>query len=555
MADPTSEPKSEAKPAAEAAKALLLQGLFHHQQGQLDQAMERYTDVLRADPHNAEALYYVAVVACQGGQYQQGVDLARRALSFGPPTARLHNLIGQALDRLGQPLEAMKNFDQAIALDPALAAAHGNRANILVDAGMRDEALKSFDRAIALNPNSGPDLINRGALLEELGRPEEALASYDQAIACDPNVPEVHANRASLLKDLGLMDLGRGEQTSARFDEAAASYNRAIKIDRSLSEAYLGRGLLNLMRGNWEQGFADYEYRSEVGRPGYQPLPGPRWDGKPLNGERLVLVAEQGLGDTIQFARFAPLLAARGYDVTLLVRKAMAPLLSTLQGVTIATDAADVTKDPRPLRWLPLLSAPGVLGITPETLPREVPYLTADAKRVQGWAGRLGKSSFKIGINWAPGHADKTQTSRRDIPLANFASLAALPGVELVSLQKGAPASEIAQVAFGDKIRTIDADMNADADFFLDTAAVMTNLDLIVGCDTSVVHLAGALARPVFTVVPVISDWRWMLQRDTTVWYPTMRLFRQDATRQWAPLFERMAAELRQILAAGPTRH
>src|SRR5665647_2989682 len=322
--DPTTEPKTVSETAAEAAKALLLQGLFHHQQGQIELAMERYTDVLRADPENAEALYYVAVVACQGGQYQQGVELARRALSFGPPTARLYNVLGQALDRLGQPLEAIKNFDQAIALDPTLAVAHGNRANILVDAGMRDEA--------------------------------------------------------------------------------AASYNRAIKIDRGLSEAYLGRGLLNLMRGNWEQGFADYEYRSEVGRPGYQPLPGPRWDGKPLNGERLVLVAEQGLGDTIQFARFASVLAARGYDVTLLVRKAMAPLLSTLQGVTIATDAADVTKDPRPLRWLPLLSVPGVLGITPDTLPRDVPYLTAEPARVQDWAARLGKGSFTVSYTHLRAH-------------------------------------------------------------------------------------------------------------------------------------------------------
>ena len=545
--DPTTEPPT--------TKALLLQGLFHHQQGQIELAMERYTDVLRADPENAEALYYVAVVACQGGQYQQGVDLARRALSLGPPAARLYNLLGQALDRLGDKTEAMKNLDKAIALDPNMAVAHGNRANILADAGMPEEALKSYDRAIALNPKAAPDLVNRGALLEVLGLPEDALKDYDAAIACDPNVAEVHANRASVLKDLGLLDLGRGLQESAHFDEAATAYNRAIKLNRSLGEAYLGRGQLHLMRGNWQAGFADYEYRSEVGRPGYQPLPGPRWDGTKRDGERVVLVAEQGLGDTIQFCRFASMLAARGFDVTLLVRKAMAPLLSTLQGVTIATDAAEVTSDKRPLRWLPLLSVPGVLGITPETLPREVPYLTADPKRVQDWAQRLGNASFKIGINWAPGHADKTHISRRDIALTNFAPLAALPGVELVSLQKGAPVEEIAQVAFRDKIRIIDADMDANADFFLDTAAVMSKLDLVIGCDTSIVHLAGALARPVFTVLPVISDWRWMLQPDDTVWYPTMRLFRQDASRQWAPLFERMAATLRQTLAAGPTRH
>ena len=176
------------------------------------------------------------------------------------------------------------------------------------------------------------------------------------------------------------------------------------------------------------------------------PCPELRWNGTPQPGERVVLVAEQGLGDTIQFGRFAAVLAARGIDVTLLVRKAMAPLMSTLKGVNIVSDAAELAADKRPLRWLPLLSVPGVLGTTPETLPRDVPYLSADPARVQAWAERLGRGTFKIGINWAPGHADKTQTSRRDIPLANFAPLAALPGVELISLQKGAPAGEIAGV-------------------------------------------------------------------------------------------------------------
>jgi hypothetical protein len=178
-----------------------------------------------------------------------------------------------------------------------------------------------------------------------------------------------------------------------------------------------------------------------------------------------------------------------------------------------------------------------------------VPYLSAAPDRIESWRARLGAGGFKIGINWAPGHADKTHISRRDIALTNFAALAALPGVELVSLQKGAPLGEIAEVAFRDKIRTIDADPDADADFFLDTAAVMTQLDLVIGCDTSIVHLAGALARPVFTALPVISDWRWMLARDDTPWYPTMRLFRQDASQQWAPVFERITAAVREWIA------
>ena len=242
----------------------------------------------------------------------------------------MHNLLGQALYREGDRLEAIKNFDQAIALDPKFADAHGNRANILVDAGFADEALKSFDRALALNPASAADWLNRGSLLQGLGRHDEALASFDKAIVCGADVAEAHVNRGNALTDLGHLDAGDGIDASPRFDEAKAAYATALKLDPKLPEAHLGRGWLNLMRGDWTAGFADYEFRTQVGEPAFEPLPQSRWDGAPLKGERLVLLTEQGLGDTIQFCRFAPLLAARGFDVTILTRREMAPLLSTL---------------------------------------------------------------------------------------------------------------------------------------------------------------------------------------------------------------------------------
>ena len=519
---------------------LLQQGLFHHRAGQFDLAMQRYVEVLQCDPQNADALYYVAVVACQDGQYQEGVKLARRAIEFGPPQARVYNLLGQALHRLGEPLEAIKNYDKAIALDENFADAHGNRANILVDAGLGEQALQSFDRAVALNPTSATDWLNRGALLQALGRREEALRSFDKAIICAPDFPEAHVNRANALKDLGHLDAAGGLLDTPRFEEADAAYSRAIAIEPRIEEAHLGRGLLRLLRGDWAAAFPDYEHREKVGEPTFVALDQPRWDSAPLAGERLVLLSEQGLGDTIQFCRFAPVLAARGFDVTILTRKAMAPLLSTLAGVAIETDREKVAQDAK-VRWLPLLSVPGVLGVTPDTVPADVPYLTAEPGRVAAWRARLG-SGFKIGINWASGHSDKAHFQQRDIPLARFAPLAALPGVQLVSLQKGAAAAQTAEVAFGDKIMTLDADPAADADFFLDTAAIMMNLDLVVTGDTSVAHLAGALARPVFTALPVVADWRWLIGHSDTPWYPSMRLFRQDAGRQWQPVMEVIAA-------------
>ena len=534
------------------SEQLLQQGLFHHRQGDLAAAMERYVEVLQRDPQNADALYYVAVVACQDEQFQQGVELARRAIANGPPQARVHNLLGQALYRLGDPMEAIKNFDRAIALDANFADAHGNRANILVDAGLPDEALKSFDRALELNPASGPDWLNRGALLQELGRHADALASFDKAVICGPEVAEAHVNRANALKDLGHLDAAGGLTALPRFDEAAAAYSKAIALEPRMDEAYLGRGLLALLRGDWAAGFPDYEHREKVGEPTFVALDQPRWAGEPLTGERLVLLSEQGLGDTIQFCRFAPLLAARGFEMTILTRKAMAPLLSTLKSVTIATDADALAQNPRPLRWVPLLSVPGVLGLRPDSVPADVPYLSAEPARIAAWRARLGEGSFKIGINWSSGHSDKAHFTRRDIALADFAPLAALPGVQLISLQKGAAAAEIATVAFGDKITALDADPQADADFFLDTAAVMSQLDLVVTCDTSVAHLAGALARPVFTALPAIADWRWLIGRDDTPWYPTMRLFRQDAGRQWQPVIAAIVDAVREKMTQGP---
>ncbi len=211
------------------AETLLRQGLFHHRQGQLREAMERYVEVLQGDPVSADALYYIAVVACQEEQFRQGIELGKRALDAGPPQARVHNLIGKAHERLGEPREALNAFDAAIALDATFAEAHGNRANILIDGGLPDEALKSFDRALALKPDSAPDWLNRGALLQALGRPEQALASFDKAIACAPKMAEAHANRGKVLADL------------RRPDEALASYDAAIQHDPRFADAHLGR--------------------------------------------------------------------------------------------------------------------------------------------------------------------------------------------------------------------------------------------------------------------------------------------------------------------------
>jgi tetratricopeptide (TPR) repeat protein len=543
---------------------LIQQGLFHHRQGDLKQAMERYSEVLRTDPENADALYYIAVVACQEGQFQQGAELARRALAK-TPSARAHNLLGRALEAQGEPLEAIKNFDQAIARDANFAEAHSNRANILVKAGLPDQALVSFERALALDANSLPDLINRGALLQDIGRHAEALASYDKALALAPDDAGILINRANALAML------------ERFADAEAVYDAIIKRDPKLALAYAHKALalkeqgrfaearklfeqaltvapddhatayglarLMLQMGDWSPAvWPLFERRVSLPQPAYAPLDYPRWNGEPPGDFRLVLLSEQGLGDTVQFSRYAALLAGRGYPVTLLTQPVLAPLMRTLPGVErVISEDDELEGDTRPVRWLPLMSAVAALHLKPNSIPEQVPYLRAEPERVARFAERLGARGFKVGILWH-GATDA-------VPLSAFAPLAEIPGVRLISLQQEGATQQLDDVAFGKSIeRPLDKDDNSPQ-APLDAAALLANLDLVVSLDSMPAHLAGALGRPVLLALRHTADWRWLSEREDTPWYPSVRLFRQGADRDWRPVFERIAAAVREKLS------
>jgi tetratricopeptide (TPR) repeat protein len=553
---------SEPLPAAD----LIQQGLFHHHRGELDLAMQRYSDVLRVDPANAEALYYVAVIACQEEQFKQGIELAEKALAAGPPQARVHNLLGKAHERLGEHLEAIKAFDAAVALEPGFAEAYGNRAALLAAAGLPEEALKSFDRALALDPAAVPDWVNRGALLQGLERHAEALASYDKALALSPNDAGIQVNRANALAML------------SRFAEAEHAYDRALALNPKLSIAHAHKGLavkhqgrfaeartlmqqaltlqpgdhatafglaqLMLLTGDWRPAWPLFERRASLPRPAYAPLEGERWQGQIPADFRLVLLAEQGLGDTVHFSRYAALFAARRYDVTLLAPPVLAPLMRTLPRVErVASSVEELADDKRRYMWLPLLSSMGMLHLTADTVPAQQPYLAAEPERAARWRERLG-AGFKVGLVWRGATRDSAA------PLAALSPLAELAGVRLISLQKGEAAAEWAHVSFGGRLERPLAANDLGAEALLDTAAVMANLDLVVSIDSMPAHLAGALGRPVFLALPFVPDWRWLTERDDTIWYPSMRLFRQDQSRQWRPVFERMAAALRDLSAS-----
>jgi tetratricopeptide (TPR) repeat protein len=592
MTGPTT-PETAADPLQEA--------LALHRQGKHDLAMQRYVAILQREPNNVDALYYVAVLALQEGQTDEGIKVLGRALDVGKPQARLHNLLGQAHLRKNQDGEALAAFGRAIETDATFADAYGNRgtllaemkrlpealadfdqalvlrpdnptdlcnrAGVLSDLGRLDEALAGFDRALTLMPQLAPAFYNRAEIKMKLGRLPDALADYDRAIALFPNMAGAHSNRGLTLKAMGRLDEARASIEKAlsldpnnveaianrgnvfyeqgQLDEAVADYDRALKVRPDFAEANYGRALASLTLGDWETGFKLYDTRDRLKTPAHPSLPHPRWTGEAAPGERLLLLCEQGLGDMIMFGRFAPLLAQRGADVAVLAPPQMRRLLSSLEGVTVAglDDAPPVNG--HPVRWLPLMSAPGVLGVRPDKVPATVPYLAAEPGRIEQWAASLGGDGFKIGINWGLGTARDWFGRLRDVPLAVFAPLAEIPGVRLVSLQKGPPLNEIARVPFGARIEQPGDDFDAGPDAFLDTAALMMSLDLVVTCDTSIAHLAGALGRPVFTALPSVADWRWLRGRDDTPWYPTMTLFRQSAPGDWREPFARIAAAAR----------
>jgi tetratricopeptide (TPR) repeat protein len=546
---------------------LIQQGLFHHRQGDIKLAMDRYTEALRNDPDNAEALYYVAVVSCQQGQFQQGADLARRVIAKGPPQACAHNLLGRALEQLDDPLEAIKSYDKAISIDANFAEAHSNRATLLAKAALPDEALKSYDCALALDPKSTADWINRGALLQDVGRHEEALASYDKALALTPQDAGILMNRANALSMLG------------RFPEAEAVYDEVIRRNPKLQIAFTHKGLavkhqgrfadarklleqaltmqkedagtafalgqLTLLTGDWRTGFPLFERRVAMPKPAYVPLEFPRWQGQPPGDFRLVILSEQGLGDTVHFGRYASLLAGRGHSVTLLTQPVLAPLMRTLPGIEkVVTADEELSGDTRRILWSPLMSLMGALHLMPNAIPVQEPYLSAEPARAAQWAERLGRNGFKVGVFW------QGNTRASAAPLATLAPLAEVPGVRLISLQKGPAGAETAHVPFGARIeRPLDAsDLSREA--LLETAALIRNLDLVVSIDSMPAHLAGALGRPVFLALPYVADWRWLSERDDTPWYPATKLFRQDQMRDWTAVFERIAAAVRERVSA-----
>ncbi len=533
-----------------------------------------FRQALEIDPAHAEAHYWLGSLLQSQGRLTEALTELQAAVFHNPRAFEAQNNLGcvfraldqldaaeqcfrlallerpesaEALNNLGSVLHDRKEFDAAaecfqLAIERSgeFVQAHNNLGSVRQDQKRYDEALAQFFRAEELDPNSADTLANIGGALHMLGKPAEAVEYHRRAIAIDSDHSRAHYSLAAALHSQYLDD------------EAELSYGEAIRLKPQYPEAYYNRSFVRLSRGDFAAGWKDYEWRFQCKDYKGRRFDVPRWDGSPLAGRKLLVHAEQGLGDTLHFIRYLRMLDERSGNIFVEVQPALVPLLRASGFTSVLPGGSPL---PRFDVHVSMLSLPGVLGTTLETIPAPVPYLAADPRLLKNWRNHLRTyPGFKVGLVWQ-GNAAYSFDHFRSIPLAAFAPLAEVEGVQLISLQKAAGVEQLS--ALGGRFTAVDlgSTLDTDAGAFMDTAAVMCNLDLIVTSDTAAAHLAGGLGVPVWLGLAAAPEWRWMQNRGDSPWYPSMRLFRQSTAGDWSDVFAEMKTVLRQLVSKrSPTR-
>jgi tetratricopeptide (TPR) repeat protein len=549
------------------------------------------------------------VIALQTRQTEQGIELIAKAIKQNARVADAHSNLANALMEAKRPEDALASYERAIALRPDYAEAYNNRGNALVVLKRPEDALASYDKAIALKPDYAEAYNNRGIAFGSLKRPQDALGSYDRAIALKPDYAEAHYNRGIDLGDLqrpedarasydkaialnpeyvdayynrgnALVDLQRPEDALTSYDkaialkpdyadvynsrgnalvvlkrpeDARASYDKAIALNPDYADAYWNQSLCLLLMGHFEQGWRQYEWRKRRNKPiAVRSYDQPLWLGEEnIAGKTLFIYWEQGLGDTIQFCRYAKLVAELGAQVILEVPKPLMGLLADLAGVAKLTEPESAL--PAFDYHCPLLSLPLAFKTTLSNIPGTIPYLKSSADKSRRWREKLGaRDKLKVGLVWSGGFRPNqpelwSVNSRRNIPLAKLAMLKH-PDIEFYSLQKGEPAeSELAELVRNNWDGPDVIDVASELNDFSDTAALVENLDLVISVDTSTAHLAGALGKPVWILNRFDTCWRWLLDRSDSPWYPTAKLYRQEKAGHWDDVVQKIRLDLMRL--------
>jgi len=462
----------------------------------------------------------------QAGDLPRADQVIRKILEFDPSVASAWYLLGVVNQLRGKLVDSVANYEQVLRLEPDHHQALNNLGVALQAQGRVNEAEACLRRALRVHVDHAEALSNLGNLLQDQGKLDEAVACYRRALHLRPDYLDAHNNLGNALRALG------------RLAESAACYDQALLLQPGHAQVHLSRALCWLQMGDFEQGWAEYEWRFKCKESSIPAFRQPVWEGTPLDGRAILLYADHGLGDTLQFIRYAPLVRERGGRVILACQQSLARLGMSCPGIEQVI--VEGTLLPEFEVYAPLMSLPRILGTTLDSIPAEVPYLTADESLVGQWSRELDPAGgFKIGIAWQ-GNPRYRRDRERSFRLAQLEPVARLADVRLFSLQKGVGTEQLGEV----ESRFAATDLGGRLADFMETAAVMRNLDLVITPDTSLAHLAGALGVPVWVALSFSPDWRWLADRLDSPWYPTMRLFRQRTRGDWNDVFERMASEL-----------
>jgi tetratricopeptide (TPR) repeat protein len=542
------------------------EALALHRQGRLRDAEKIYTRVLKAAPDHFDALNLLGTVKAQLGHMGEAHRLLSAAVRINPRAPAAWMNLGEALQALKRTEESLECFDRARVLAPGDVDILNRHANALLSAARPRDALTEFQEVLARAPNHAEARINCGIAHAALGDPEAAAAELARALAIAPGHPVAQYNRGVALYDLrryadaiaaqdavlaaapqhagAWLNRGRALAALNRLPEALDSYGNATTLRKDDVDAEFMTALALLTLGDYRRGFEKYEWRwRRTGMPPQKSRGHPLWLGEyPLARKTILVHAEQGLGDTIQFARYVPLLAEMGGSVVLEVQAELLPLMASLAGAA-AIIARGETPPPFDLHC-PLGSLPLALKTEPATVPAKIPYLAADAAHLAKWSARLGALDLpRVAIAWS-GNAGHMNDRNRSIAFGRLASLFSVPAT-FVSIQRDVRAEDAAALAAASRVTHVGGELEE----FSDTAAIIALADLVVTVDTAVAHLAGAMGRPLWVLVPFAPDWRWTLQGETTPWYPAARLFRQTAPGDWDGVIARVGAELARFTA------
>ena len=541
-------------------------GFALHQQGKLDEAQFYYETVLKADPNNFDGLHLQGVIAHQRQNHAAAIELLDRAIQQNPRSALAHLNRGNTLKEMGNLKQAIANYKQAVAIHPGYAEAYVNLGIALQESQQADQALICFRQAIALKPDFAEAFFALGNALQDCGQTDAALVSLLEATRLRPGFVAAYCNLGNLLRELGRFDdavavfaeairaqpdfavaycnLGNVQKEMQQFRLAIASYTQATALNPDFAEAHWNQSLVHLLLGEFEAAWPLFEWRwkakkNNISLPDFRR---PLWLGEPaLSGKTILICWEQGFGDTIQFCRYASLVQTLGAKVLLVVPPPLVPLLKTLDGVDQVLGPDEPISDFD--FYCPLMSLPLAFHTTLYTIPAPKAYLHTNEGKSSFWAAKLPPTGRKrVGIAWSGSTTNKS----RSVPLAEL--ILHLPKhLDYVCIQKDVTAVERAILS--------NANMycfEQDVADFSDTAALCGLMDMVISIDTSAAHLAGALGKQTWVLLPQLPDWRWLLERADTPWYPSMRLYRQVQLGVWEPVLQRVAQDLAELFPPSP---